>query len=260
MSFVDARLEVPRPDVRERPIWYQLMYNLAAHQAHLSMEPRRNRRAGFPILQRAAPSFFGDALATATVLLAASSTTLMEIDAAMRRRRWWERNVPQPRSQLRTFLGETMEPASAVLVAGLLNEQAGQQLERSLTIEWRDEIPELVLQRRDIEPAALSAALVQYVLELPRISYRVHYNLACYFSGLLSSNSEKVADNSLQELRTALQTAPDSERRSLAAWAPQDPSLDELRRRRESDFNELLTIYIDLPLEPRRWKLVSADQ
>jgi len=249
MSIFELELRVPDRQVRKRAIWYQLMYNLAAHQAHFAMEP--HRRVDHPILFRAAPSFFGDARSTAAVLLAAASRTLVELEDAVRERRWWERRLSEPLVQLRTFLAETMEPASAVLLAGLLSDRRGEPIESTFRVSNRSEIPELVFPISESTSAGLSDALVRYVLELPAISYRVHYNLACYFSGLLGREDGETATEALRELDRALRGAPASERRALAAWAPNDPSLRALSTQRRAEFDELLALYVNPELKQR---------
>jgi hypothetical protein len=251
MSFLNTTHEIPSPDIRERPIWYQVMYNLAAHQAHLAMEPRG--RIELPILRRAAPSFYGDALGTAVVLLAASSTTLLELQDEDQSRRWWERRKPHPRGQLHSFLEETMEPASAVLVAGLLDERVG-GFEQVGNIPSREQIPQLMLSIRSTEaaPPGLREQLIDYAQNRPRISYRVHYNLACYCSGRSGDGDEETVARALRELARGLNEAPASDRRSLAQWARADPSLKELRRQRDDEFHELLMISVTPALKPRR--------
>jgi len=194
------------------------------------------------------------------MLLAASSTTMLEIGEEPERRSWWERKGPQPIDQLRTFLRETMEPASAVLVAGVLpstQDDGMRFLEGDPTASplSREQIREMMLVvAADVStaPTTLGPDIVAFARARPQSSYRVHYNLACYLSGLLPESDERLEPRAIQELATALQTAPPSERRRLVSWAPDDPSLDELRERGRQDFENVLSIYSDPSLRRRR--------
>lgn len=60
------------------------------------------------------------------------------------------------------------------------------------------------------------------------VSYRVHYNLACYYSG------RRDYDRSLHHLRYGL------EHGNLGAWARRDPALRDLRRVRMREFDKVV--------------------
>ena len=227
MSLAEPSRVLPPAEVRWRPIWYQVMYNLAAQQAHLMLGGAD--RGEWPVLRRAAPTFVGDALTTAADLLAASSATLLELASSAASRRFWERKGREPHAQLRSFLERAMEPGAAVLVAGLLDKRAGLTADEPQLTLQRADIPALMLSLgrvdRLVDPSVLAGALVRYAVGRDSITYRVHYNVACYLSGLLDQGETEIGDRALRELAVALQGAPAGERRSLAEWAPRDPSL-----------------------------------
>jgi hypothetical protein len=268
MSALDDILRIPPHETRERAIWYQVTYNLAAHQAHSALATDASR-----VQQHARQGLLDDARYTAARLLATAATTLTEIEAAGRRRRWWwERHrLPDAQDQLQAFLSETTEPSSAILFAGLIIETTRpletETADDSLEISNRSELPNIatrvIRQEMSSSPDAVSSALVEYALTRPTISYRVHYNAACYFSGLTPQSPPRDSvDNgriALQELENALHDAPASERRALTKWTESDPSLEQLRRFRTASFRRLLGMYKLPDLEQRRQKATTAS-
>jgi hypothetical protein len=253
-----GRVEIPERNVRQRPIWYQLMYNLSAHQAHLAMA--NHSRTRVPIIRRGAPLFFGDARRTAAVLVAAAGETLTELAEVTRQRRFWERIRPDQLVQLQDFLQTSMEPAAAVLLAGLTSGDSSTSVDsyvqapghetwsrRQVVVALR-----LFLENDTLEPG-LSRGLYAFAIERPRLTYRVNYNVACYLSGTMGADTDgdDTAGQALNALTAALAEAPNSDRRNLATWARKDPSLDDLRLRKKDDFNNLIDFYSGPSLEKR---------
>jgi hypothetical protein len=68
----------------------------------------------------------------------------------------------------------------------------------------------------------------RFVLERKPLAFRTQYNLACY----LTAHPENDQDP-LDWLRNALASAPPLEQARLAEWAWKDPTLKQLRERRE---------------------------
>ena len=257
MSYA-ARVEIPSRAIRERPVWYQLMYNLAAHQAHLAMA--FHLRSRVPIIQRGAPSFVGDARETASVLVVAAGDTLSELADITRKRRFWERAQPDRLLQLNDFLEASMEPAAAILLAGLTStadsawsDPYGHESNQG---PWtRQEVGaalRIFIGDGEIE-SGLSRGLFHFAVERPRLTYRVNYNVACYLSTTLTKRDDgEVAAAALDALNSALAAAPNSDRRNLTTWARKDPSLEALRVRRKDDFDELIDFYSGPSLERRQ--------
>ena len=241
-----TELEHPRP--RGRPPWrlvpwYQASYNYAANLLHLALDPEPRAHSNL-----AAPSpdaLVSEATAEATALLRHTVETL-------RSPTYWRWRVRHPGSEgraLGVFLRRTVEPAVAVLLAGLLVEQRK---------PFRD------AERRSLTRRRLQKALQSSDLPSPRelVEYakaarpepRVHYNIACLYSSVgqlvvasqlrrdtptwLSAMShaerERLKDSvlrqSLDELAVYFRLALDVDERTLIAdWARTDPSLAAVR-------------------------------
>lgn len=78
------------------------------------------------------------------------------------------------------------------------------------------------------------------------LSYRVRYNLACYFS------TTGDLDDAVKELDLGL------ERGDMVAWAPNDPTLEALKKRRKKEWNDVIARHSDpvpeLSPPPPWWK------
>lgn len=70
------------------------------------------------------------------------------------------------------------------------------------------------------------------------LSYRVHYNLACYYT--MAGN----LDEAIKEFDLGLEGG------DMVRWAPSDPTLEALRKRRSKDWNDALARHSDPSPEP----------
>ena len=191
--------------------------------------------------------------------------------------------VPQSgRKQMRTFLGRTVEPATAVTLAGILLAAAdftGSSTpgRRSAPLRRRGKLMRTL--RSETRFAQLRPAqLIEYAQRKERknhLTYRVHYNLACYFSttaGKLNGDVEhqalfaaacpldrpsrgsggdsppapsveenvlRLTERAYTQLTTAIRRAPRGKREELATWAQDDPTLEVLRVQQDEKFKAL---------------------
>jgi tetratricopeptide (TPR) repeat protein len=77
------------------------------------------------------------------------------------------------------------------------------------------------------------AARIVEDIEKQAISYRAHYNLACYYSRF------RKYDNALLHLEYALEP----KNKILWHWAQEDPSLERVRENKKDEFDKLLKKY-----------------
>jgi hypothetical protein len=246
-----------------RPEWYQVVYNLAAQQAHLAIgedEPRTLWRWLRDVFDddeedregaAARAAYLRKAQASATEVLRQAAETL-EIDRVLRSGFRDQISSEQASSsplsdKLREFLAATVELSAAVLLAGLV---------RIATDQWpvgEIEGRKDLLEKLDtpIDPDAL----VDYVLRAKDISYRVHYNLACYFS----QSPDDQTDQAWDHFQRALTSAPRLEAAGLADWAGRDPTLKELRVAKGEEFDQFTRLYLLPTYEEQRDESDTTD-
>jgi hypothetical protein len=240
-----------------RPDWYQILYHLAAQHAHraLTRDDEDDRRDDIAAATANARSALQDAYRAFEQLHVESASDAKRV-----------RLTPRQWDTLRVFLEETIEPATALLLAGLLTRPGLVGEVKTFTMpraiveedfdrdDGRAPDPERrhkdrntlhsVLRRDDATTEELVPRLLEFALASNR-SYRVDYNLACFLSGRLSGNPVYV-DRALHALARALRRAPASEQSTLASWARKDPALDVLRFFK--GFEELVSRYELVPL------------
>jgi hypothetical protein len=180
--------------------------------------------------------------------------------------------VPARDEALEKFLAQTVQLSTALLLAGILRvrlvekgtpipsdetpAQAVKKLRRLTATDLRNRVLEIACSAaHDWEAVRTLEAFVD-----PRSehSYRVDYNLACYYAGELgkrgrdaarrtTSQTDKTQDemlaNALNYLKAAFQKAPPVEVQLLAEWAWRDPSLERLRLDHELKFKECLKAF-----------------
>lgn len=92
-------------------------------------------------------------------------------------------------------------------------------------------------------------------------SFRVQYNLACFFSRLVpavEARGDRTAEGeylsiAAGQLERALFRLPDERRDRMAKWADKDPGLATLRERRAAEFAEIIARWG--PSDRRDWRL-----
>jgi hypothetical protein len=142
------------------------------------------------------------------------------------RYRPWVRKLSPTELRMMRFLSETVEPSSELLIAHAL-----------------------LLQGRKTE----AEGVVRRVRSGRRLSYRAHYNFACYEAGRakIASSYPEGADveDALQEsfdhLTSAIEGAPPEKQGDLARWAKDDPALKplvEANKRFAAQFRDLTTL------------------
>jgi hypothetical protein len=269
--------------VELRSEWYQVHYNLAAHRAHLALETQREhhflnlgareRAIEIARLAEAAEDEIRLTLLTAVKTLdwlekaeRSGANTPGDGHGEVSRRAVGRENGGSDKGDefvdaaLKNFLSQTVEPASAVLLAGLMairprkRRRDGHDAEEGMAVialpaPGRSEVAEIAAQR-DARDDTARDTLIEFASQ-GTPSYRVRYNLACYWSELLPDDPEQDdatgAEKSMEELRQALMGAPVREAPRLAAWAEVDPTLEWVRRAREDDFIRLTALF-KLPL------------
>jgi hypothetical protein len=228
--------------VEKRQEWYQVLYHLSAQRGHQaeSVEQKDEK-----LLQRATRD--------AALLVNRASATLLSFGVT----RADELNFRLPTDgrdlALVKFLQDIVEPSTVVLLAGLL---------RELHEDWRHDQPHELDRKRlweftnrlQIGPIESRAddfspdELVGYVLQWQAPSYRIRYNLACYFAG-----SEKTSGDALQALSGALGSVPaPRDTAALAAWSLEDPTLQALRDRDPAGFHAVVDPWAPAKLPDRR--------
>jgi hypothetical protein len=209
--------------------YFRLAYQLLAQQLNQACaEAREAKSLGRVDRERLAPWF-----ETADDLTGDIQTALQrcaDAEAAVARKRWPARSRPPfAERRLGQLLETTVQPcvAVAVAIAHLLSGD-----------------------RREAEQAVVDAR--KRAAE-GRVSYRVHYNLACLESMLAELATAPDADQqdpsgdsaaehlerALDHLRHAFELAAGASRRPLVDWARKDPSLFRLRWGSRDDFRAL---------------------
>ncbi|KRC48735.1 MULTISPECIES: hypothetical protein [unclassified Nocardioides] len=198
----DAPLTLKHPVTVDR---LRLYYALAAARVHLAIDPARNFRG------------VDDEERLELLRLAATYAGLVAVAGA---------ELEALEGSANDFLGQSLVPAAYVLRAGAL-----------LELAWA--------QRDDDERVAVAATTSWDLvagMDVSAVSYRVRYNLACYWSSWIDRvivppvgtddrpPTAYPARRALAELRTSLATAPFLAAARLADWAVRDPSLARLRR------------------------------
>lgn len=253
------------PELKSRPAeWYQVTYNLAAQKAHIALEAEAALAATADSELGRAMLWFrrllGDrdpmdlvrgyqreAHEHAHKLLQQTALALQADDLAAEQERSGRVQPKRLERKLRKFLEDTVEPTGAVLLAGLTRSAFGSEHDDSRAITTRDELVEAL---NIGTPAPTS--LVGYVMERRDLSYRVHYNLACYFA---DENTRIAWEN----FREAISSAPRFEATVLADWARRDPSLEPLRQARGEEFEGLVRLYSLPRLEKPGGKTSEAN-
>jgi hypothetical protein len=190
---------------------YRLGYQLAALQLNAAFTPKEIWVDG-RLLSR--EELLQASLRTSEGVLEDSQRLLRLYEAITLPRRWrrWRPKLRQRQQRLKRFLERTVIPSTEIMKAGAL----------------------LALGRgEDAEQ------LVSFVRESAGLSYRVHYNLACYEA----TAGEDRVEAALDDLRTALRLAFGAKRTRLVEWARVDPSLASVRRSRTEAFQALLDRY-----------------
>lgn len=229
------------------PLWHQLGYQLAAHLAHdaLTDQPerqpqgRRHARASMPTAEQAARTLL---YASASVLSGPPQISLRPsaIRAAL---------------ALRSVLGSTIEPSASLLLADQrLRMQAPDPEERSVLrrdsngrLSRRRLLQELERERAPGRRVLLASDLAAYVAAKSGVSYRVEYNLACWYATLsrLQPTERELKSQALERLERSFVRMQANLRPGVAAWAAQDPTLIPLRD--EPAFTRLINVYAVVP-------------
>lgn len=217
-----------------RPEWFQVKYNLAAQKAHLSLVRESEDIVADPSAGATDPSEdLADAIEHASTLLL-ETATLLEASP--------DPPIFAEAPKLRPFLAETLEPATAVLLAGTLHRRAAYGRGWSWGLPRIDARGDLIrVLEREAPPSP--DALIVYVMRAKEISYRVRYNLACYFAEKSPGPRHPDIDEAWRQLRFALAKAPRIEAVALANWASEDPSLQHLAIARRESLRRLLALY-----------------
>jgi hypothetical protein len=235
-----------------KPQWYQVSYSLAAQRVHAALQAIADRPSLFDRLlgeddadRKRGLELVEDARNGAVALLIAALSTASEPSKIDER--------------LHGFLTTTVEPTTAVLLAGLLTRpefQAKGTVELTLPdpgsppIVEPDERSNLLaaLENPKTERGALAQALIDFAFS-PTRSYRVNYNLACLAAGRTKRDDNGDArKRALDYLRDALDEVPASRRVQLAEWAGLDPALRPLRG--SNEFDKLLSRHLLPELPP----------
>lgn len=236
--------------------WYRAAYNYAVSERLLFEQAQSARRKSEA---RRKPLTLDDLTGeVAALLLVVSRAT----KASGRPARWLPRLVrawPGGRRNARAmhpFLENTMEPCTAILLAGVLLESkrrsTGAIRTRTELIRLLDQLVGEANAGRDREKKAdqrravtgrrrakrhlISAeALVRYVQGQTPLGYRTRYNLACFYSRSARQDRDEhprkyrqELKESLDQLKIAFADCPPRERSQLAAWAAEDPALRPL--------------------------------
>lgn len=201
-----ALLEERQVDQRDR-LWYRARYNLAVAQEDQGVLVRQgDLKQQDSFKERAGDGHLAAADETATTLITAADMALGELTKEV-----VSSDPADDKVALARFI-ETIR-AMAVVLRANVRVRLG-----------RPEGPEIdeILNERDAE------------------SYRVRYNLACYFA----SERKAKQDEALKELRHGL------ERGNLNARALVDPTLEHLRTTKLDDFNEVLSSFSSKAAKP----------
>jgi hypothetical protein len=263
--------------IEHRSEWYQVHYNLAAHRAHRALSIEQEKHF-LPLLHRSRKAeierlkFLAEEEARAVVLAAGKT-----IDELERANKFSVHGggaggglTDREKADLEDFLVRTVEPSTAVLLAGLIAQfgvadrppHAGRESAAgSDGIDaaapdplGSDRASVATMIRSKVRGREAADVLIRFASER-HASYRVRYNLACYWSEQLEllqgSNEPSEADKSMRELRDALTGAPAREAPRLAEWAENDPTLSSLRRTREDEFFALTALF-KLPISGKK--------
>jgi hypothetical protein len=263
------------------------MYNLAAHRFHDTIATESREYFGTlyaELALRAQWPELGEPLELAKPVedrtLKESdreAKNLVEVAAATRLDAVWSlRSLRSQRTRdLSEFLETTIEPSAAVLLAGIRLENGSKYDSREDPIHS----PKELLHRLRGERASKSnssgqlvgpRALVAYAEHSPHRSYRVDYNLACFYASLsdrasdawsfvhtkkafqrfpgrrvqwpddapaqmvldiLGTERDEAAQLGLAALDRSLRRADTEDRAALIRWAQKDPTLKGLRER-----------------------------
>jgi hypothetical protein len=165
-------------------------------------------------------------------------------------RHWWGVLPPGEEGRvLRRFLREEVEPTAAVLLAGALVEAGVEYSFEEVEAPSRAALERHLINSVQLSPAQLISYATEVVrkMEKPargRVNLgwsrsmdtaRAHYSFACFYSRVAArTRSSSVRTAALKRSVAELERVfPDEPRRDyrieLARWAPNDPSLAEVR-------------------------------
>jgi hypothetical protein len=223
--------EQSTPTIERRQEWYQVLYNLSAQRSH-QVVAKESR--DYKLLMLAAKD--------ATLLVNRAAATLLDLGVVQTDGP--TSSVPKGARTLARFLQDIVEPSGVVLLAGILGTLYGDRDSDSVH-------PLAALDRRRLERATrplvinppgsheryLSPGeLIDYVMQWHAPSYRIRYNLACYFA-----DETKKQREALEQLAAALAGAPTPrEAARLAGWSLKDPTLKPLRDRDRAGFDAVV--------------------
>jgi hypothetical protein len=155
------------------------------------------------------------------------------------------------RNDYNGFLEREARPGAMALMAGALQlrDQAIGNADPDLgqvPVEHSDLIaagsPSAVAARLGNNGEPQRTAIVAWLEDQKKLSYRLWFNLACYHSRESKDNATEVElETALTDLKRSIEGCPPPEaQRSLYHQARTDPALTALRVERESDFNKLV--------------------
>jgi hypothetical protein len=209
------------------PNYYRLAYQQAAQRINRALPLRENAA------QPPAPNdeYLRDADINARRLAKDVRLILNQFQHREANVRWWRpgghiKRLTTREKRLQRFLYETVEPCINLVIAGVLVYRG--------RVKDGDEKASPFRQRAD---------------RADHFSYRAYYNLACYevARGEVREkgvDSERFFTLALEHIGQAFASTHSADRRAgLARWASQDPSLDALRHRFKSRFDDLLARY-----------------
>ncbi|HEX8769548.1 MAG TPA: hypothetical protein VF711_02125, partial [Acidimicrobiales bacterium] len=258
------RLSSHDPPNWDYPIWYQLRYvelvvglNSTPVPGPAGASPRATRSPSLP-----------------SQICQFLATLEQARRRATRRRRLW--GVARRTSNTRFYrrriahlrrlgrLLETIEPSVVLLLAAALHREGKypRRLPEATRVRFNRRVVGGLLAGT-AEPGQLIASVLG-ARELPA---QARYNLACYLSALaqtlaldasrdgtvdnersvLRIEADKALDLSLDSLRRGFQGMETADRGRLLGWAPKDPSLRHLRRERADQFNDVLSLFTQVP-------------
>ena len=241
--------ELPRnqsaPTVEKRQEWYQVLYNLSAQRSH---QAAAKGKRDYTLLLRAAKD--------ATLLVNRAAATLLDFGVLQADE--LTSRVPRDARTLAGFLQDIVEPSGVVLLAGILGTLYGDGDSNSvhpptnpLDRKRLEKItrPLLINPPGSDEGNLSPGELIDYVMQWRAPSYRIRYNLACYFA-----DERKRQREALEQLAAALAGAPTPrEAVRLAGWSLKDPTLKPLRDRDRAEFDAVVDPWLptDLPKRHR---------
>jgi hypothetical protein len=207
------------------PSYYRLGYQTAAQQLNAARSELLKSAGAEPldgqVRVEAARVYEGLALETASRFIAEADRALDAYGSRGGGRGWWwtghRSSLDAREERLARFLRRTVKPCLTLVMAGAWAHRG---------------------QPQDVRTADAEAEAVRLV---PDLSYRAHYNLAC-FEATRATGDEARQTRALADLRTALLRAPGPRRRAeLARWARDDPALHTIRAAHE--FTRLVSLY-----------------